>query len=294
MDESWWASVLGEQEAQAPPTRPRPGELGIDRSNCPGSAEDWSWARELYESDDTVELPAIGYNRGGLLVQARGLRGFVPVSHLVDLPPAGEGADRSEQLRAWWGPRSPSVIEFNGRGRLVLSRRAQAVQASGRAPRSWPGNQFRRCHQHHALWVFVELGHRGLITYQLSWGRCSIHQMPSRGVSEIKVLSVDAIGERGASLKDLLPDPADGGRPIPGQHEIVEGGDQRGALALSDWAGWKDDPRFGVREGSFARAASSRKVARAGASCISTADAGGAEPALERTGRAGRGAARNI
>ncbi len=101
MDEGWWASVLGEQEAQAPPTRPRPGELGVDRSNCPGSAEDWSWARELYELDDTVELPAIGFNRGGLLVQARGLRGFVPVSHLVDLPPAGEGQTDPNSWRAW-------------------------------------------------------------------------------------------------------------------------------------------------------------------------------------------------
>ena len=55
------------------------------RTDTPGTPEDWVWARELYDKDDTIELPVIGYNRGGLLVEARGLRGFIPISHLVDV-----------------------------------------------------------------------------------------------------------------------------------------------------------------------------------------------------------------
>jgi len=218
MDESWWASVLGEQEAQAPPTRPRPGELGIDRSNCPGSAEDWSWARELYESDDTVELPAIGYNRGGLLVQARGLRGFVPVSHLVDLPPAGEGADRSEQLTRLVGSTlCLKVIEFDPeRGRLVLSQRAAQAGPGCRTAllaQLQPGNRVSGVVTNITRFgVFVELGGiEGLIhVSELSWGRV---RHPSDAVCcgqsvEVKVLSVDRDQGRVAlSLKDLLPDP---------------------------------------------------------------------------------------
>lgn len=218
MDEGWWASVLGEQEAQAPPTRARAGELGIDRTNCPGSAEDWSWARELYDSDDTVELPAIGYNRGGLLVQARGLRGFVPVSHLVDLPPAGEGADRSEQLARLVGSTlCLKVIEFDPeRGRLVLSQRAAQAGPGCRAAllsRLTPGERISGVVTNVTRFgVFVELGGvEGLIhVSELSWGRV---RHPSDAVScgqsvDVKVLSVDREQGRVAlSLKDLLPDP---------------------------------------------------------------------------------------
>jgi len=234
MDESWWASVLGEQEAQAPPTRPRPGELGIDRSNCPGSAEDWSWARELYESDDTVELPAIGFNRGGLLVQARGLRGFVPVSHLVDLPPAGEGADRSEQLARLVGSTlCLKVIEFDPeRGRLVLSQRAAQAGPGCRTAllaQLQPGNRVSGVVTNITRFgVFVELGGiEGLIhVSELSWGRV---RHPSDAVCcgqsvEVKVLSVDRDQGRVAlSLKDLLPDPWQTVEDRYRVGEIVEG-----------------------------------------------------------------------
>lgn len=234
MDEGWWASVLGEQEAQAPPARPRSGETGIDRSNCPGSAEDWSWARELYESDDTVELPAIGYNRGGLLVQARGLRGFVPVSHLVDLPPAAEGADRSEQLARLAGSTlCLKVIEFDPeRGRLVLSQRAAQAGPGCRAAllaRLKPGERISGIVTNVTRFgVFVELGGvEGLIhVSELSWGRV---RHPSDAVCcgqpvEVKILSVDREQGRVAlSLKDLLPDPW---MTVEGRYrvgEIVEG-----------------------------------------------------------------------
>jgi small subunit ribosomal protein S1 len=218
MDEGWWASVLSEQEAQAPPTRSRGSEGGIDRANCLGSAEDWTWARHLFESDDTVMLPAIGYNRGGLLVQAQGLRGFVPVSHLVDLTPASEGADRSEQLSTLVGNTlCLKVIEFDPeRGRLVFSERAAKAGPGCRAQllaRLRPGDRVSGIVTNVTRFgVFVELGGvEGLIhVSELSWGRV---RHPSDAVGcgqhvEVKVLSVDREQGRVAlSLKDLTPDP---------------------------------------------------------------------------------------
>lgn len=218
MDEAWWGAVLGEEEAHGPPARPRPVELGPDRVNCPGSAEDWTWARQLYESDDTVELPAIGYNRGGLLVQARGLRGFVPVSHLIDLPPASEGADRSEQLAKIVGSDlCLKVIEFDPeRGRLVLSQRAAQAGPGCRAElltRLRPGDRVHGTVTNITRFgVFVELGGvEGLIhVSELSWGRV---RHPADAVTcgqalEVKVLSVDREQARVAlSLKELMPDP---------------------------------------------------------------------------------------
>ena len=234
MDEGWWAALLGEEEAQAPPLRPRPIDAGPDRVNCPGSAEDWTWARQLYDSDDTVELPAIGYNRGGLLVQARGLRGFVPVSHLIDLPPAGEGADRSDQLVKIVGSNlCLKVIEFDPeRGRLVLSQRAAQAGPGCRAAllnRLRPGDRVRGTVTNITRFgVFVELGGvEGLIhVSELSWGRV---RHPSDAVTcgqelEIKVLSVDREQARVAlSLKELMPDPWQTVEERYRVGEIVEG-----------------------------------------------------------------------
>ena len=98
MDELWWSAVL-KQEEDNPQIRSRipEGYLG-ERDDNRGTPEDWNWARELYEKDDTVDLTVIGYNRGGLLVEAQSLRGFVPVSHLVSFHP--EITDR-ERMCSW-------------------------------------------------------------------------------------------------------------------------------------------------------------------------------------------------
>jgi len=86
MDESWWAAVMEEEERHASTYRPT-FEEEERRVTRQGNPEDWVWAQELYQDDDVVELMVIGYNRGGLLVEARNLRGFVPVSHLIDVDP---------------------------------------------------------------------------------------------------------------------------------------------------------------------------------------------------------------
>lgn len=234
MDEGWWAALLGGEEAQAPATRARVGETGMDRVNCPGSAEDWTWARQLYDSDDTVELPAIGFNRGGLLVQARGLRGFVPVSHLLDLPPASEGADRSEQLAKLVGTTlCLKVIEFDPeRGRLVLSQRAAQAGPGCRAAllnRLSAGDRIQGAVTNITRFgVFVDLGGvEGLIhVSELSWGRV---RHPADAVAcgqqlEVKVLSVDREQARVAlSLKELMPDPWQTVEERYRVGEIVEG-----------------------------------------------------------------------
>ncbi|NIN63597.1 MAG: S1 RNA-binding domain-containing protein, partial [Anaerolineae bacterium] len=126
MDEAWWASVLSEDPRQAVAeelSHERPISPG---SSQPGSIEDWLWARELFEADDTVDLTVIGSNRGGLLVAARSLRGFVPVSHLVSVDQASNPSFSADQLADLVGKElCLKVIEFDPqRGRLVLSERA--------------------------------------------------------------------------------------------------------------------------------------------------------------------------
>jgi small subunit ribosomal protein S1 len=219
VDEGWWQSVL---DGEAPKETPRThnfdkGHVEKGGSHW-GSAEDWMWARELYESDDTVNLSVIGFNRGGLLVEARQLRGFIPVSHLVMLDEVEDEQRRCELMEQMVGHSlCLKVIEYDPeRGRLVLSQRA--AQAG-------PGKRLEileqlECGQHvHGevtnitpFGVFVDLGGvEGLVhVSELSWGRV---RHPEDVVCcgeelDVQVLSVDRDQARVAlSVKELLPDP---------------------------------------------------------------------------------------
>lgn len=219
VDEGWWQSVL-EDESSINSSRTDPNEVNHNRRKNTnwGSAEDWMWARELYESDDTVNLSVIGFNRGGLLVEARELRGFVPVSHLVMLDDVDDEERRCQLMEDMVGKSlCLKVIEYDPeRGRLVLSQRA--AQAG-------PGKRLEileqlECGQHvHGevtnitpFGVFVDLGGvEGLVhVSELSWGRV---RHPEDVVCcgeelDVQVLSVDRDQARVAlSVKELLPDP---------------------------------------------------------------------------------------
>jgi small subunit ribosomal protein S1 len=47
---------------------------------------DWLLAQELLDNGETTEHKVMGYNKGGLTVEFNRLRGFVPASHIVDMP----------------------------------------------------------------------------------------------------------------------------------------------------------------------------------------------------------------
>src|SRR5512136_609293 len=81
-DDGWWESVLAEEENRATQTMVRPQKIEVSAKPI----SDWERAMSLYHQDGIVELKVTGYNRGGLLVEGEGLNGFVPSSHLLDLP----------------------------------------------------------------------------------------------------------------------------------------------------------------------------------------------------------------
>jgi small subunit ribosomal protein S1 len=47
---------------------------------------DWVRAQELMDSGEITTHKVVGYNKGGLTVEFNHLRGFVPASHIVDMP----------------------------------------------------------------------------------------------------------------------------------------------------------------------------------------------------------------
>ena len=217
-NEAWWDAVLQDEGRYAPPSKKRAGRPHGDRGNAQSAPEDWVWARDMYDTDECIELPVIGFNRGGVLVEARSLRGFVPVSHLVALLEAQSEADRASCMTSLVGTNLQlKVIEFDPeRGRLVLSERA-ALAGPGRRLELLSDLQIGQVVKGVVtnitrFGVFVDLGGvEGLVhVSELSWGRVG-HPADVVTVGqdlEVQVLSVDQEqGRVGLSLRELLPDP---------------------------------------------------------------------------------------
>ena len=182
---------------------------------------DWRWAEELLDTQEILEGEISGYNKGGLLIQMRRVRGFVPASQLDnirrDIRAGSSPDDRwahmiGEQIQV-------KVIEVDrSRNRLILSERA--------AMKEWRESQKDRlldelqegevCEGRVInladFGAFVDLGGAdGLIHLsELSWKRVS-HPREVLGVGDqvkVYVLNVDRDRRRiGLSLKRLEPDP---------------------------------------------------------------------------------------
>lgn len=215
-DDGWWEAIFREETRRT--MRDEPGAPGGPRNHDGwGSASDWTWARDLYEQDQPVDLPVVGFNRGGLLVQARGLRGFVPLSHVLDLCQESR-ALRPPELDPFIGRTLHlRVIEFDPpRGRLVLSERAAQAAPGKRAELLrclQPGECVKgRVTNLTPFGAFVDLGGvEGLIhVSEISWGRVRHPQDVLRigETVEARVLSLDPEQGRVAlSLRALRPDP---------------------------------------------------------------------------------------
>jgi len=99
---------------------------------------DWLTAQQMLESGEISERKVIGYNKGGLTVEFNHLRGFVPASHVVDMPRNLSEDQRREELEGRISHTMRlKVIEVDPkRRRLVMSQmlaereyRSQAKEA---------------------------------------------------------------------------------------------------------------------------------------------------------------------
>jgi small subunit ribosomal protein S1 len=233
IDEGWWSSVLAEEGRNS--THPQPRSVG-NRSEVRNeakpangkaeagdpsdrkSAVNWDQVKEMYISDQIVDLSVTGHNRGGLLVEGNGLYGFVPFSHLVGLSEKVDNPDRDHDLEAYIGRSlSLKVIECVPEDeRVVFSERAAQSEPGKRAElfnALLPGQNVKGVVTNITdFGVFVDLGGvEGLIHIsELSWGRV-LH--PSHIVkmgTSLDVQVLDLAPERcrvALSLKRLLPNP---------------------------------------------------------------------------------------
>jgi len=213
-DDGWWASVLAEEES-------RPGVAIVKSQKAEEAGRpslDWERAMSLYRQDEIVALAVMGHNRGGLLVEGDGLVGFVPCSHLVDLPFQSDENYREECLSAYVGRTLHlKIIEcVPEEGRLVFSERAARVEA-GKRPALFSTIQTGQRLTGEVtnvteFGVFVDLGGvEGLIHIsELSWGRVSHPNQICKIGQRVEVLVMEVTPERcriALSLKRLMPNP---------------------------------------------------------------------------------------
>jgi small subunit ribosomal protein S1 len=183
-------------------------------------AKDWQHATELAERGEILEVPVVGYNKGGAVVPVGDLRGFVPASQLPGFPLGLSQEERLQRLAELVGVTlRVKVIEVDRRSRrLVLS----AVAAE----REWRQMQRERLMETlregqvcrgrvsslAAFGAFVDLGGaEGLVHLsELSWQRVRHPREVLRVGDEVEVyiMSLDEENKRiGLSLKRLQPEP---------------------------------------------------------------------------------------
>jgi len=108
--------------------------------------KDWIIAQKLLDSGEISTHKVIGYNKGGLTVEFNRLRGFVPASHIIDMPRnLNEDQRRIEFERRNGEEMRLKVIE-------VDRRRRRLVMSQMLAEREY------RTHQKEALFTRLKVG----------------------------------------------------------------------------------------------------------------------------------------
>ena len=181
----------------------------------------WESVEELMENDDVIESKILGYNKGGLIVGVRGLRGFVPASQISALRRSQAIGDTPEQRWAKMIGEQISVriIEVDrSRRRLICSERAASSESRQSIKERVieeleEGNVYTgRVTSLADFGAFVNInGADGLVHLsELSWDRI---QHPNEILEvgqevKVKVINIDREKKRiGLSLRALSDDP---------------------------------------------------------------------------------------
>ncbi|MBI4926702.1 MAG: S1 RNA-binding domain-containing protein [Anaerolineae bacterium] len=217
LDEGWWASILADEDACA--ANMLKNAQGKTTANAGSSSPvDWERVKTYYENDEVIKLEVYGFNRGGVLVRGEFIQGFVPVSHLVELPCGAEGDQRKRVLNNYVGKTLHlKVIECEAdQERIVLSERA-ALAGDGRRRQLFstlrPGEIVNGTVTNVTEFgVFVDLGGlEGLIhVSELSWGRVQHPAEILKIGDPVRALVLNVSEENGRvalSLKRLCPNP---------------------------------------------------------------------------------------
>ena len=182
--------------------------------------EDWKRAQQMMDDDALWTGQINDANKGGLMMPFVHLRGFIPASHVVDLPRGLKEEDRLAHLQTLIGREmTVKVIEVNRKRRRLVFSQLDAEQENRLARKQALLRELTEGSSRRGIvsglcdfGAFVDLGGAdGLIHIsELAWHRV---RHPSQIVSigdqvEVYILNLDDEGSRiGLSLKRLKPNP---------------------------------------------------------------------------------------
>src|SRR5713226_5426823 len=196
--------------------------LSLKRANA---ERQWRIAEVQYKDGELLKARVIDYNKGGLIVDVAGIRGFVPISQILNLKreevaSGGENQETAAKLQSMKDKELQlKIIEINrARNRLILSERL-AVQEWRQRRREELLDELKPGEVRHGVvsnlanfGAFVDLGGAdGLVHIsQLAWSRVN-HPSEVLHVGqhvEVQVLSVDKEKKKIAlSIKRAEVDP---------------------------------------------------------------------------------------
>ncbi len=191
-----------------------------------GLERKWRSMQEQFEAGVIIEAPVIDHNKGGLIVDC-GIRGFVPISQIVDFPrrpqndqPRDAAQEIAEKLQPYVGRKLRlKILEVNRKAnRLILSEKV-ALYEERREKRDelfsslQVGQQVKGTVRSIAPFgVFIDLGGiDGLVhKSELSWNKVNNPEAGYKVGEEVEAEVIDINHERGRislSIRRLQPDP---------------------------------------------------------------------------------------
>ena len=191
-----------------------------------GLERKWRAMQEQLDAGTIIEAPVIDHNKGGLIVDC-GIRGFVPISQIVDFPrrpqneqPRDAAQEIAEKLQPYVGRKLRlKILEVNRKAnRLILSEKV-ALYEERREKRDelfsslQVGQKVTGTVRSIAPFgVFVDLGGiDGLVhKSELSWNKVNNPEAGYKIGEEVEAEVIDINHERGRislSIRRLQPDP---------------------------------------------------------------------------------------
>ena len=191
-----------------------------------GLERKWRSMQELFEAGTIIDAPVIDHNKGGLIVDC-GIRGFVPISQIVDFPrrpqneqPRDAAQEIAEKLQPYIGRKLRlKILEVNRKAnRLILSEKV-ALYEERREKRDelfsslQVGQKVTGSVRSIAPFgIFIDLGGiDGLVhKSELSWNKVNNPEAGYKVGDEVEAEVIDINHERGRislSIRRLQPDP---------------------------------------------------------------------------------------
>jgi small subunit ribosomal protein S1 len=178
----------------------------------------WELLEERYKAGEVFAITAFDANKGGLLVEVDGIRGFLPVSQLsAENYPRVSGADKDEILHRLTSliqkPLQVRILDLSRRdNKLILSEKAaRREDTEGKVAKMTVGETVKgKVTGVVDFGIFVNVdGVEGLVHIsEIAWDRVD---SPAKYVKvgqeiEAKIIAIDR-DKLSLSMKQLLPDP---------------------------------------------------------------------------------------